>query len=60
MQMLCNPQYKMKASVNICCVIQITKISVCKFKHLQQCPGMNFLFQWSPACFSSAIFYKTN
>ena len=42
MQMLCNPQYKKKASVNICSVIQITKISVCKFEHLQQCPDMIF------------------
>ena len=55
MQMLCNPQYK-----NICSVIQITKISVCKFEHLQQCPGMIFLCQWISACFSSAIFLKTN
>ena len=58
MQMLCNPQYKMKASVYICSVIQITKISVCKlFKHLQQCPGVIFLCQWIPACFSSAVFF---
>ena len=59
MQMLCNPQYKKKAPVNICSVIQITKISVCKFEHLQQCPGMIFLCQWISACFSSAIFFKT-
>ena len=57
MQMLCNPQSKMKASVNICSVIQITKISVGKFKHLQQCPGVIFLCQWILACFSSAIFF---
>ena len=67
MQMLCNPQYEMKAAVYIVhlqCdkinVIQITKISVCIFKHLQQCPCVIFLCQWIPACFSSAIFFKTN
>ena len=58
MQILYNPQYKKKASVNICRVIQITKISVCKFKHFQQCPGIIFLCQWILACFSSAIFLK--
>lgn len=60
MQMLCNPQYKKKASVNICSVIQITKISVCKFEHLQQCPGMIFFMSVDFGMFFFCNFFKTN